>query len=399
VKRSDTIKNFFYNVMASVLPTLILQLIILPLIADKMDGNHYGLALTIIAASSLIAGGLGNVLNNIRLLENNEYEKRNIIGDFGIYFMMGITLVSLTACGVSFYYDVGGIYVFLLNCLMSIAIFTKEYYIVRFWIDLDYFRILVCNVLGVLGNFIGLLILWNGGEWQYVYIVGNVVSILYIVKKYPITSQMFKRTVRFKESLKKTISLSVSTILSRGIQYVDRLLLYPLLGGEEVTIYYVSTLIGKTMSMALSPVNSFILSQLARKKSVKTKIFVKMLLTLCVLGIVGYFVCVILAEPVVGLIYPQWIELSMTYIRVTTITAMLSSIGLILKPMVLKFCNLNWTMAINAINFCVYVFLSLLLLQEHGLMGFCVGGMITNAISLILIIVIYLFAGTKGEQT
>lgn len=398
MKKLAIVKQFVYNAVATALPTMVLQLVVLPLIALKMDGDAYGLLLTLVAAVMMVAAGVGNVLNNIHMLSNNEYEEKNISGDYGILFIACVFVLSIFSVGMSYFYNIGSCAETLLLLLLTLFMFAKEYYIVRLWIDLDYFGILKCNTICVVGYLIGLALYWCGGSWQYVYILGNVFGLVYIVRRYGIPRKFFTKSVLFGQTVKKFMALTVATIMTRALQYVDRLLLYPLLGGEEVTIYYVSTLIGKTISIALGPINSFLLSQLAKKKEMQEKTFGKILLLTCCLGMVAYGMCLLVARPILRILYPQWVDKAMIYVVVTTLTAIISAITMVISPIVLKFCNINWQIVISGACFLVYMTAALILLKKYELMGFCVGGMLANLVSLLLMIAVYLFSHKKERE-
>lgn len=142
--------------------------------------------------------------------------------------------------------------------------------------------------------------------------------------------------------------------------------------------------------MALGPLNSFLLSQISKKNHMSRRLFGKLMLVTAGIGFLGYWICIIAAKPLLGLLYPQWIERSMKYIYITTLTAIISAVSMVVNPMVLRFCNMNWQILINGICFAVYLIVSLLLLGRFGLMGFCVGNMLANTIALFLMVVIYL---------
>ena len=394
------INQFMYNAVATALPTIILQLVVLPLIAQKMNGDDYGLALTMIAAVTMVAAAIGNVLNNVHMLSNSEYEQRNEAGDFGILITISLIITAMVSVAFSVYYGSSGIIQYILNLIFSMVLLIKEYYIVRFWIDLDYYGILKCNICCVVGYAIGAIICFLGGDWQYIYILGNAFGIVYIYRIYGLPNNFFAKTSLFKDVVHKSAILSVATILSRALQYADRMLLYSMLGGENVTVYYIATLIGKTISIALTPVNGFLLSQLAKKDSMSKNIFAKILAVTMAISIIGYVTCVILAKPFIGMLYPQWIETAMPYIRITTVTAMVSAASVVISPIVLRFCSMNWQIVLQGTCFVVYVVSSLLLLKYFGLIGFCFGGLIANTVLLMLMIIIYFltYKEKKGNK-
>ena len=389
-KKKAILKQFIYNVICTTLPTLMLQLLILPLIAKEMDGDAYGFVLAMVASVMMFSSGIGNVLNNIRMLSEYEYDSRKKRGDFGLLFAASACVIVFLTFGIIYYYGIHNVATYLLTLLMSVLVYAKDYYIVRFWIDLDYKGILICNAICTLGYVAGYGLFRLEGSWQMIYIVGNLAGLLYIIWKYPIQTPFFVRTDLFLSTVKRYCALTAATLLGRLLQYIDRLLLYPLLGGEDVTIYYVSTLIGKTISMALGPLNSFLLSQISKKSEMSRGLFGKLLLVTAGIGFLGYWICIVVAKPLLSFLYPQWIEQSMIYIYITTLTAIFSAISMVVNPIVLRFCNMNWQILINGICFAVYLVVSLILLNKFGLMGFCVGNMLSNAIALFLMVMIYL---------
>lgn len=389
-KKKSIITQFIYNVIGTTLPTLMLQLVILPLTAKDMDGDTYGFVLAMVASVMMFSSGIGNVLNNIRMLSEDEYTACKSRGDFGLLFAANACVIVFVTSGILYYYDIHDAATYFLTLLMSVLVYAKDYYIVRFWIDLDYLGILVCNFICALGYAAGYGMFRLGASWQLIYIVGNLSSLLYTIWRYPIRTPLFVRTALFASMAKRYCALTAATLLGRSLQYIDRLLLYPLLGGEEVTIYYVATLIGKTISMALGPLNSFLLSQISKKNEMSRRLFGKLMLVTAVIGFLGYWICIVAAKPLLGLLYPQWIQQSMKYIYITTLTAIISAVSMVVNPIVLRFCNMNWQILINGICFAVYLSVSLILLNGFGLMGFCVGNMLANAIALILMVTIYL---------
>ena len=61
------------------------------------------------------------------------------------------------------------------------------------------------------------------------------------------------------------------------VKYADRLILYPLLGGVAVSIYYSATIISKLISLAVTPLSTVILSYFSKMESLKRRTFYVML--------------------------------------------------------------------------------------------------------------------------
>ena len=148
--------DMILNIVATSIPTVVLQLLILPSLSNYMDGNAYGLMVTILAVLNVVPSTIGNVLNNVRLLHEESYKKDNEQGDFQILLTIFQAINLLIMVTVSIYYlgtkDITGI---LLLIAVGILWLGREYHIVAFRLKLDYIAILVNNLCLVAGYGIG----------------------------------------------------------------------------------------------------------------------------------------------------------------------------------------------------------------------------------------------------
>jgi len=381
------------NITASMVPVAVLQLVIFPLFATRLGDDRYGLLLTIVSLMTLCTGTFGNSLNNVRLLMQLKYSEQKLSGDFNV-ILLCLAILNCIVMGIGTYLYEGAFYPLsvALILLSSVLQLVREYYNVEFRLNLNYIAVLVNNILLVAGYIIGCGLFLLTDQWQFIYITGTAFSLLHILKKTTLHREPFKTTALFRETGIKSLVLMVSSFLANAINYMDRLLLFPLVGGASVAIYYSATLFGKIISMGITPINSVMLSYFSKMKTFRQKNFWLVLGASFALGAVGYGACILISRPVLMLLYPQLAEQAMQYIFVTTATAMLSMVVSVLNPIILRFCNTNWQIGINGANVLLYTVLSLLLLKQYGLMGFCVGALLAVCAKLLLMIGIYCFS-------
>ena len=93
------------NIVATTIPIAIIQLIIYPFIARELGDAQYGLMITLISLVNLTSNSFGNVLNNIRLLNNDEYQKEKLEGDFNILLVIGLVINSIVMVIGTVYYE------------------------------------------------------------------------------------------------------------------------------------------------------------------------------------------------------------------------------------------------------------------------------------------------------
>ena len=383
------------NIAATAVPLLVLQLIALPIMGDQMGTDQYGLAVSIISLMTLFSHVFGNVLNNIRLITRDEYEDNRISGDFNVLLLISLPINTVIMVLGTWWLEGSFDFVNILFIILSGAgIILWEYLIVAFRLTLNYSKILLGNVALSIGYLAGLGLFLLTGYWQLVYLMGSVFSVAFVLCTTKLIREPYHRTKLFFSTTQKSIILTVASFFNTALNYVDKLILFPLLGGAVVSVYYSATIFGKVISTGIQPISSVMLSYFSRLKSFRKENFWLLFFISTAIGVIGYVICIVCSGPVLDMLYPQWAEESMKYIYITTATAIVGMVSSVMNPVILKFCSLNWQVAINGINFVVYIVVTLIFLSVWGLYGFCIGILIANLVKLFLIILVYIRNGS-----
>lgn len=378
------------NIGATFIPICILQLLLLPLIGGRMDIEQYGIMTSITALMTMISHTLGGTLNNVRLLCDLKYTEEQVKGDFNILLVIAATINMIIMFIGTWYYEG---YLNVLNItlvIMSTIInLLREYFIVGFRLNLNYKAILINNSMLALGYVLGYVVFFATEQWQYVYLIGGLLSLVYVLKVTQMHREPYKLTKFFREVTTKGLILLISIALANMLNYVDRLMILPLFGASTVSIYYVSTLLGKVIGLGIGPICSVILSYISKIEKLPKNSFKVMLLVACTLGAVGYGFCIIISKPMINILYPLWADEAMKYIPITTFTAIITMLCSVINPMILRFCNMKWQIVINASSIIIYGIFTLGLVDKYGLMGFCIGTLVATFIKLIIMLIIY----------
>ena len=378
------------NIVATAIPTFVLQLLILPNLAKFMSDDNYGLLVTVLAFLNVMPSTMGNVLNNIRLLYNENYVETNNEGDFNILLAIleGVNFLSVTV--FLFYYDSNlTLFTVLMSGITALLWLAREYFLVAFRLIINYRAILLCNVIMVGGYGIGYLLFLGTKVWQVIYISGLLCSLIYCFIRSRLWKEPFKITPLFKRTSTQGLLLLIAKILNRLLVYADKIIVFPVLGGALVSVYYAATVFGKVVSLMITPVNSVVLTYLAKAKKKTDSMLKSALLVGIAVCAVGYIVCVLISRPVLSILYPQYVDSAMNYIYLTTGTTVLYALISIVDPFIMKFFDMKWQIAINGGTVVVYLALGISFMIPWGLMGFCVGALLTNVLKLLFMIFIY----------
>lgn len=392
---SDTI----LNIISSFFPIFVLQIVVYPIVAARIDSDSYGLMLSVYSFISLVSGTLGGELCNTRLIKEQSYEEKRLVGDFNIILNYYVIIVPvIVVVGTFFMEDSLSILDFILIIYISLSVMISNYLDVGLRLKLDYRSVFISKCIVSAGYIIGMLAALSFDKWQFIFIFGDTLTIIFYLFKTNLIREKCIKTQLFKTTLIDTLLLDCSGFLQRIITYADKIILYPLAGGTAVSIYYTATLFGKIISMGINPLTTVILSYLARMKGVNNKLINIFLVVSGILCIIGYFVCVWISDPVLGLLFPQWKEEAMKLVPMATIGVCVLAFCSILTPLTLKFCSMHWQMIINGSSVLVFLVLGCILLDKFGLMGFCIGINISYIMKAILLVYLFLKIPKENGQ-
>jgi len=389
VRYKQLIGDVVLSVVASCVPLVLLQLAILPLVAGRLSEDEYGLVVTLIALLNLFPGTVGNVLNNIRLMDGKANVGRTSPANYS-FVVVTFTVLSAIVTAVIAYLYVKRLSISVVGMgVLAALTVVREYLVVAYRIKLNYRFILINNVFLAVGYLVGFVLFLLVDRWELIYLCGLTLSLCFILK----TTSLWREPISIDKDLALLVKdngiLLGSSILGKSTAYADRMVIFPLLGGVETSVYYVATLFGKVLSMGVSPLNSVILSYLSRLSSRPQKAFWKSLAICAILSVVGYVVTMLIARPLLGFLYPQFVNEAMVYVGVVTITAYMGVLISVADPYVLRFFPLKWQIIENGGFGLLYFALALALMGHYGLMGFCVGALIASAVKLIFLIFLY----------
>ena len=390
--------DMLLNILASAIPLLILQLWILPSLGEKLSESEYGLIITILSFINIFPAAMGNVLNNVRLLHSKEKINNKEERDFNVilFILTSINVVLIILFSFFFNNSIAP-YDLLLNVVTAMFFILHGYYCVAFLLNINYVYILISNLFLSFGYVLGYLLFLEFRHWQYIYIIGYLCSGIFIFLKSSLWKEPFKISEKIKIRSRDTAWFILAGILARTVEYADRLILFPILGGAAVSIYYVATLFSKVVSMASSPINGVILTYLSKTKEKKDSVFRTTVLLGLGFCIIGYGICVICAKPVLRILYPKYVMEAIKYIYITTGIAVTSAFISILSPFIIRFFSAKCQVVISGITAFLYVSLSFVMIRIWGLYGLCFGSLVTNIFRILFMVVLYQKGKTRED--
>lgn len=381
-------RDFVLSLIASAVTTVVAQLITYPVLARICTSTEYGMILTIMGMGNVIMLALGNSLNNVRLVMNEDYDEKGYAGDY----LPLLVFLSVVGAIVYFIYLIwfGEKSIFLIFSLCGFAFcgILQSYGSVAFRIKINYVKNLLLNICVAVGSIVGLLIFCFTRKlslWALTFVIGQIFGVIYIYLKSPIFKEPFRFTPLLMKTLKKEVVLLFTTLCANILVYLDRLILYPLLGGDAVSTYTVASFFGKSLAILMNPISGVLLTYYAKKNyGMNMRKFWKN--NILTLGVSAAFMIfsLLTSEWITGILYPSLIEQAKPYLIIANMTAVINVVGNMAQPAVLKFAPTKWQ-AINQISYmAVYLGLGIKLSKTNGLMGFSQAALIAATIRVLI---------------
>lgn len=367
------------------LSSVVNQLVYLPALARIFDSASYGLILTAISFINCIKDVFGSSLNNVRLIMNENYERDNEKGDFNIVLSALIVISSLIL--IVFYIifpELGFVQLLILIPTVWLSVFNT-YATFWFYAILDLKKTLINSIISAAGLLIGLLLVKYTKMWPIASLLSSIAVSVYLIKSTPVVHEPFVRTKYFKTVISKLSLIGLSSVLASMLVYLDKLILYPIIGGEAVSTYSVAVFFGKTLNIAIIPASSVLLGYISRK-GFKMSLRRYWYINAGTWIIYGFFIlCVIFISPwFTSVFYPTLYIDAAPYVLIGNAAAALGSIAFITQAIALKYASTKWILFMQIIYCAIYLGVGIPFLNRWGLYGFCLTMMIANGVKLLL---------------
>lgn len=392
------ILNLIYSVGATAIFNMVIQFLLYPQFERQMGGETYGIVLSVISLIAITAGTCGYSVSCSRLLGVND--GRTASSDYNLILLgMGV-LGSMIGIGYLFYLGLAtplsvGLYIVLMFTTM-----LRYYSEIEFRLKTDFFRYMLYYLLVSVGYVVGLFLFRLTKEWMLALIVGEVLALLYVAIRGTIyRPPFFKKTANFSPVFASIVFVLISALIDNVTMHADRILLLAITGdGSAVTIYYISSLIGKLIALLTGPINALIISYLVRYQGGLTKkMWYAVIFVALLFGGLAFVAGVIVSPWIIGILYPDQVGEASRYFAPAILGQIFYFVSGVLMATLLRFKGEKKQFFFNgayAVEFFACVAVGTVL---GGLSGFVWSILIANALRFVAA-VIWGFFGKKKDE-
>ena len=380
--------------MASALPVVLLQFLIEPLMARHMMEETFGLMITIVSLFTMLAGVFGNSLNNVLLLKHKEID--NGRRDYNILFVIfeGTSFIALLLVSI-FIYKVTDPKTIIMIGVIGLCSTFFAYCSAQFRMDFKYYLYLFCELGKCAGYGLGYFIFRLTGDWAYVFLIGLVFEMIVCLIFTNVWRYPYKTSKHFKTITFAALFVLGSALTASLVTYFDKLLLYPIMGGDSVSIYNTATIIAKGLSLITSPLGAVLLGYLVKRKFLTIKQLFILLIVFTAAVAPLFFIFYFAAKWILPFMYPDFYEDAMDLLIFTTLFAIIDIYVALCQPILLTHKGERVSLFYGIAKAVISILFGLIGIWVDGLLGFCIFRFVSLIIIFIILFVLLLLKSRR----
>jgi len=381
-KLRSFLNDSILSIAGLVIMNVAAQFAVYPAWNQYLGAEINGEVLYLISILNIYAISMGSACNYARMTREAVRKQDN--SDYNLYMVaataVAVALSPLVPYLTSMPMDGVDVTLFALLCVLTM---WRYYADVEYRMSLNY-RGCFCYylIIGV-GYLVGIELFRLTGRWALALIPGEAAGVAVVALRGKVLRGGIKPTKEFRAALSLMLMLTGTDILSNLIFNGDRLLLNVMVDGVAVTIYYLASLLGKTMSLITTPLNSVIIGYLTRYDGGLDRKLMHIITGIsavaCVLATAA---CTVASHILIPWLYPAEYDLAKEYFITANLAQVFYFIGNVITVVLLRFSKARYQLYINIVYAAAFLLICPVAAHLYGINGFCWGLMATCILRL-----------------
>ena len=375
----------------------VLQIVVTPLLNRLMGAEQLGNLLYITGLVAIICPSVGQALNTSRLVVRRDCEVTNgdydwlllIFGAIGSVAALVMSRNSITNIAMA-----AGVFI-----MFMLTVF-RYYGDVEYRLNLNYRRYFIYYLLIGIGYLAGFGIYYVTGQWVWIYLIGEGAALIFVGITGKVFYNFWNRSRFFSAALSRGFFLMLSYLVTNTTLNIDRLVIRQVLGNEQVTWYYVTSLIGKTLVLLIAPINTIVISYLTKRKERLTRLqYGKAALAGGIVSFVFFLACQVGTPLFVWLFYRNLYDSVKGIVTVVNLAQIFGLYSAFLFILVLTFTDERWQLGLQLAHFGILLAVSIPVAKMYGLTGFAYASLGANILRVAAVIILGLVKAQNGKES
>ena len=394
-KFKNLIKDLFFNTLGFGIYILTQQILLMPIMAKILPDEDFAKTVLYISIFAIITNVLGSELGIVKQVKKDEIREKSDYNRILLQLFPLIILVSIvTLCILKF--SVIEIIMLTITILLGN---TRLYSAAHFRANKDFKKIVIQNMLYLIGTAIGLAVTYKVKLIAIPMLLAEVICLIFDMLKTDVIKTGISKTKKNKEIWTKFISFGFISFLINMTTYFDKIIIYPILGDNAVNVYYATSSMSKILNLITNPLHGVILSWLkGDDENFKNKVTSTTIKANIPVLIIVFFISMPLTYFAVKLLYPQYLESSIKLILPICISAAFGTVTSVVKAILMKYIESKKLVTSYILYIIVLLISATLMSYSFGIVGFAYANAIAHISLWIMFIFILNKATKKGEN-
>ena len=391
-----------WSILGLVLMNAMAQIAVYPLLNRVLGASGYGDVQYLMAYINIITVTVGYAANLARMTAPAE-ERERTNGDYHLFLLL------VCALGIPFCILIkkfGGVAMDNVTTLCYFLLFVSmafRYYAdVAYKITLNYKRYFLYYLSITIGYAIGTVLVWKTGThiWPLAILPGEALGVLFAFTwGKTLRARALAPSPKWKHVWRVIAIFCVSEGISQLIFNADRLLLKFLIGSSAVAVYYLATLVGKTVSLVATPLNGVLIGYLVRYDGSLSRRMMKWI----VLGSLAAFavltgVCVLGGYIVLVWLYPTELAAVRPFLLMGSLAQVLFFVTNVITVILIRFAKQMYQVYINGFYGLSFLCAGIPATIYGGLWGFAIAMVAVNLARWLVAVLLGLHWARVGER-
>ena len=400
---SDRLKNIFkdtaWSIAGLVLMNVAAQFAVYPCWNRVLGSEAYGNIVYLLAVMNIMAISLGSGVNYARMRRSADGSTANrpylLLMAAGTLLSL-LILLLLNALGL-LHAERAELW---LLCLLTAATTWRFYADVEYRLHINYKGYFLYYLVIGLGYLLGIGLFRATRFWPLALLPGELAGLALVLWR----GSIFRRDRSARDEdwgpiLRLVLLLVGSNALSHLIFNGDRLILRWFDGATAVSLYYIASLFGKTMTLITTPLNGVLVGYLAKYDGKLTKKLMDRISLASMAAIAAAtLACLLASRILLPFLYPAEFSAVRPYLLLANAAQVIYFVGNVLvSSVLLRFTPARNQLTVNLAYGVLFAAVCIPLTRLYGIDGFCRGLLGVNVLRLGLCVILG-YAEMKGKR-
>lgn len=391
---SDKLKNIFTDTMWSIMGLFLMniaaQFAVYPYWNRVLGTEAYGNIVYLLGIMNIMAISVGSGVNYTRMRQSAYGQTTN--KPYNILMTCG----SVAALFVLLFFKVIGMLNvsslnFVLFSILTVITMWRYYADVEYRLHINYKGFFLYYLVIGIGYLFGIVLFRITGLWPMALLPGEIAGLALVVCR----GLIFRRENWIVDNVKmddvnQLLHISALLIglnvLSQLLFNGDRIILRLSIGETAVSIFYISSLFGKAMTLVTTPLNGVLVGHLAKYEGKLTKKMMNQITVATVAAVILVtMACVFASVIILPFLYPSEFETVKRYLILANAAQVIFFAGnVIITSIIFIFTPIKNQLVINITHGALFLAMCIPATIIYDIEGFCISLLIVNTLRFVL---------------